>query len=401
MNLNCEIVQDLLPLYADDVCSAESRAAVEEHLQSCESCRKQYARMTPQVKEPPLPPSSEDSRRFRKGMRKVRRRWFASLAAVLLLIPVLLLSFHQYRGEGICFTNLSDVWRGYRFLSLLRDGNYDSAFDLLDSKTAWNERTDFAYSGCIDPTDYSPLTIDGQIWYCADWTRYMQTVPDTLSGAPAEDFWQTLVQHSQFGIVLISSDAYRMLLRTGQLPSGEEEVPEEISRKSVSDPSGAEYELLCFPGSNCTADEYDLFSFSWDLPIVPESLWQQMCAATEQNRTEFEKRASCYLEMGYDAWLCASKEQFVASMQQFSSFYGSISRIRFRGTWRHSDSAAPCWQLEYDLCFSGSSDCRGGVTIFSGSRLNPSGGYERLSQRDNVLNAFLDIISYPWYTPYD
>lgn len=33
--LDHDIVQDLLPLYHDGVCSDKSRAAVEEHLQTC------------------------------------------------------------------------------------------------------------------------------------------------------------------------------------------------------------------------------------------------------------------------------------------------------------------------------------------------------------------------------
>ena len=35
-----DIVMDLLPLYHDGVCSAASRGAVEEHLKTCETCRK-------------------------------------------------------------------------------------------------------------------------------------------------------------------------------------------------------------------------------------------------------------------------------------------------------------------------------------------------------------------------
>ena len=37
--LDHDIVQDLLPLYHDGVCSDKSRAAVEEHLKTCEDCR--------------------------------------------------------------------------------------------------------------------------------------------------------------------------------------------------------------------------------------------------------------------------------------------------------------------------------------------------------------------------
>lgn len=39
MKISCEIVQDLLPLYCDGVCSQDSRQAVEAHLENCEKCR--------------------------------------------------------------------------------------------------------------------------------------------------------------------------------------------------------------------------------------------------------------------------------------------------------------------------------------------------------------------------
>ena len=38
MKTSCEIVKDILPLYHDNVCSAESRKLIEEHLEECQSC---------------------------------------------------------------------------------------------------------------------------------------------------------------------------------------------------------------------------------------------------------------------------------------------------------------------------------------------------------------------------
>ncbi len=35
---NCDVIQDLLPLYQDDVCSNASKAMIEEHLEECEAC---------------------------------------------------------------------------------------------------------------------------------------------------------------------------------------------------------------------------------------------------------------------------------------------------------------------------------------------------------------------------
>lgn len=38
MKINCNIIRDLLPLYADQICSNESRELVDEHLAECKDC---------------------------------------------------------------------------------------------------------------------------------------------------------------------------------------------------------------------------------------------------------------------------------------------------------------------------------------------------------------------------
>ncbi len=55
MNPSCGIIQDLLPLYAENLCGEESRAAVEEHLAGCESCREKLSELRRQEKEQPSP----------------------------------------------------------------------------------------------------------------------------------------------------------------------------------------------------------------------------------------------------------------------------------------------------------------------------------------------------------
>ena len=45
MNISCEIIRDLLPLYHDGVCSIESKKMIEEHLAHCENCQKELAAM--------------------------------------------------------------------------------------------------------------------------------------------------------------------------------------------------------------------------------------------------------------------------------------------------------------------------------------------------------------------
>ena len=45
MKNDCEVIRDLLPLYADNACSVKSRAMVEEHLQECPDCRELVSRL--------------------------------------------------------------------------------------------------------------------------------------------------------------------------------------------------------------------------------------------------------------------------------------------------------------------------------------------------------------------
>ena len=55
MNVNCNIIRDLLPLYAEGMASEESKALVDDHLRGCDSCTKELA----ELKKAPRIPASE------------------------------------------------------------------------------------------------------------------------------------------------------------------------------------------------------------------------------------------------------------------------------------------------------------------------------------------------------
>lgn len=50
MKTSCEMIQDLLPLYCDGVCSETSKQIIEEHLQDCEKCREDLLFMKSDMK---------------------------------------------------------------------------------------------------------------------------------------------------------------------------------------------------------------------------------------------------------------------------------------------------------------------------------------------------------------
>ena len=43
--MNCNIIEDLLPLYVDECCSEESKRIVEEHIENCVACKELFEDM--------------------------------------------------------------------------------------------------------------------------------------------------------------------------------------------------------------------------------------------------------------------------------------------------------------------------------------------------------------------
>ena len=145
---SCDVVQDLLPLYLDGCCHPGSRALVEEHLKECPDCERVRQEMAgeipapeepqpegeaePAKEEPGQAPEQKRARTFRKGMKKIRRRWMASLVVVIILVPFVLLGINQVREEGLCYTNLNEFYLANAFLGKMKTGDYEGAAEYID-----------------------------------------------------------------------------------------------------------------------------------------------------------------------------------------------------------------------------------------------------------------------------
>ena len=141
MRLPCEMIQDLIPLYEEELCSPATRTAVEEHFQECEQCRRQAEEMrklpTYDIEEEHHPESEEAV--VVRSFRKIHRRWLQSLLCVFLIVPMLLLTVNQWRGEGICFTNLDDIWAVRRLVTALEKGDYEKASAYMNYEELYHE----------------------------------------------------------------------------------------------------------------------------------------------------------------------------------------------------------------------------------------------------------------------
>ena len=86
MNVTCNIIKDLLPLYAEDMVSEDSKALVDDHLCSCDSCTKELAELK---KAPKVPVEVETSSLKRVEDTIRRRKIFTAVTAMLTLAAVL------------------------------------------------------------------------------------------------------------------------------------------------------------------------------------------------------------------------------------------------------------------------------------------------------------------------
>jgi hypothetical protein len=86
--MSCQVIRDLLPLYADGALSDESRALVERHLAECGDCRLALARMKEEI---PAPRAEEPGvAEALKGLRRALKRTKIKLIAVAVAAALLL-----------------------------------------------------------------------------------------------------------------------------------------------------------------------------------------------------------------------------------------------------------------------------------------------------------------------
>lgn len=101
--ITCGMAADLLPLDLDGCCSADSRAALEAHMDACPACRAQYAQLrrdlTPAAAAAEDPGTDGIARALARKMRR-RKRCLRALCAVLgVLLAVLLAVLLVFIGK--------------------------------------------------------------------------------------------------------------------------------------------------------------------------------------------------------------------------------------------------------------------------------------------------------------
>jgi hypothetical protein len=84
MNHECSIVQDILPLYQENLVSGETKAFVQSHLETCQTCRSAWESM---VQTEPVP--ADPTMPLKNLKKRLRRRNMLAIAVTVLVLAVL------------------------------------------------------------------------------------------------------------------------------------------------------------------------------------------------------------------------------------------------------------------------------------------------------------------------
>lgn len=168
MRKQCNIIRDLLPLYAENMISSDTAAFVEEHLKDCETCRNEYKRTKESLPAQEIP----DAAPLIKFNRKMKIKRMQTIALTALFVTALLVSAFGVLDVPI-YLPYSE---GVVSVEQLDDKGMLLTFD--------EEVTDFDYTVYEDPDGGDFYYCDIQAWTSL-WDKWFSQGKGTLSATVA------------------------------------------------------------------------------------------------------------------------------------------------------------------------------------------------------------------------
>ena len=109
---DCDLVQDLLPLYLDDACSESSKKVVKEHLAECAACREVVQKLKDHTVEDVIAAESESVLAHHAKRERTAAFKAGVIIAGLLILPVLItliVGMANGGGLGVFFVTLASM----------------------------------------------------------------------------------------------------------------------------------------------------------------------------------------------------------------------------------------------------------------------------------------------------
>ncbi len=145
---DCKIIEDIIPLCKEGICSDESKAIVEEHIKECEMCRKLYEEI-PQENTESILNVPKESKVFLKVNRKMKRSKLKiillSLVTVMILGVFGVLTYGQITHECRSFDTIIQTIEIKQLVNKLIDGDISGYIDSLSFSGFYSVPRDIAW----------------------------------------------------------------------------------------------------------------------------------------------------------------------------------------------------------------------------------------------------------------
>ncbi len=388
MNLPCKIVQDLLPVYVENACSSESRAAVEEHLAGCSACRDILAGIyaAEALPEPPAPEPGEQV--VVKSFRRLKRRWALSLAAMLLVTPVLLLCINQVRSRGLCFTNLDDALAARRYVQALEQGDFEAAADCMDYGNLYQEVQAVLAAPLQDPAAaYTSVQLDDRPWMakqdlCRD---YLQDDREAL------DLWTDLIFNGGCSIMVPENIwAQVTALQPNTAATGPDGI---VTLNGTQDWAALEtpWGVYYIPKGSQLADCVSADEFCALLDLVPQAIFDEALPALQvEAQARFRSNQNYYAAaaaMTQEQFIQHVRDAYIQDLKDCAAQGVSFEASGFETAYYIRESQ--CWQIVYGLDVTVDGQIEPGAVVLSAGKNGLSLSAMRMENDDVAEALFL------------
>lgn len=127
---SCDVIRDLLPAYADGICSEDTAHLVEAHMAHCDGCAAALSAM--QAALPATPAEVEAEQKASAPLRRVATRWrrrtviavVTTLLLVFVVFPLYYLTYCQLEGDGVDFECIAAYFQARRAFSAMAEEDF-------------------------------------------------------------------------------------------------------------------------------------------------------------------------------------------------------------------------------------------------------------------------------------
>lgn len=404
----CTIIRDIMPIYLEDGCLDETKVLIQEHLQECEQCREYYRKMNTTLIQEDMMENNHTRDKgndkinkgytMKKAFTKIRNRWIASLIIVIVLmivvIPNAYLLHNEINNEGICYSNLDEIYKTRKFLKAMKDGNYEEAFKYMNVEYKYSQDTNYvAPEKTMLEEDYRKIFIENEVYYVKEQV-YLNEYAQYVDNRDVTAFWRNIYLT---GVFMIPEEDFNTLLQEDlkELGSnyetcsvtieGEKYIAPKQMLKNITNNSDS-IDLVI--GS----DEYSRFVCNlYDWTIIPQDIYEERYKEEVKLQEDAALLTQEYKELGYDGYYRMCKENFINYMKQLNQKGVLIVKYEIDRIYRADND----YSIVYELTLSdGKEQFKGqGLDLRVGDKgIDVSGGYREDRKEESQDEAYQKLI---------